>query len=181
MVETVGGHPFSRHLLGVQVLEERGSHPFHGEAVALGERILLKIVFHALNRTWDDDESFYTLSSGESYRSLLSLSDDEDDGASDPGGDRLLGFLGQTEVFRDSLEPVESPPRVPRGRASFPPGSRGQVTAEDRAGDEDRPSRVPEVQPGGTLDKVPFSHVPEHQHGGLLDQENSQWGCTSVT
>ena len=83
--------------------------------------------FHALNRTWDDEESFYTLSSGQSYRSLLSLSDDEEDRASDPG-DRLLGFLGETEVFRDSLEPLESSPRVPRGWASFPPGSRGQVT-----------------------------------------------------
>ena len=90
---------------------------------------LIQDSFHALNRTWNDDESFYTLSSGESYRSLLSLTDDEDDGASDPGGDSLLGFLGQTEVFIDSLEPVESPPRVPRGRASFPPGTRGQVTA----------------------------------------------------
>ena len=83
--------------------------------------------FHSLNRTWEDEESFYTLSSEQSYWSLLSLSSDEEDSVSDPG-DRLLGLLGETEVFRDSLEPLESSPRVPRGRASFPPGSRGQVT-----------------------------------------------------
>ena len=83
--------------------------------------------WHSLNRTWEGDgETFHTLSSGQSYRSLLSVSSEGEDSVSDPG-DRLLELLGEAEVFRDSLEPLEDSPGVPRGRASFPPGSRGQV------------------------------------------------------
>ena len=85
---------------------------------------LIQDGFHALNRTWTDDDSFYTLSSEDSHHSFITLSDDEDGEASDLGEDSLLGLLEHTGVFRDILEPVEHLHRVPRGRASFPPGSR---------------------------------------------------------
>ena len=85
--------------------------------------------WHSLNRTWQGDgESFHTLSSGESYRSFLSVISDGEDSVSDPG-DQLLELLEEAEVFRDSLGTLEASPGVPRGWASFPPGSRGQVTA----------------------------------------------------
>ena len=85
--------------------------------------------WHSLNRTWQGDgESFHTLSSGDSYRSLLSLFSDSEDSVSDTG-DRLLELLEEAEVIRDSLGTLETSPGVPRGRASFPPGSRGLGTA----------------------------------------------------
>ena len=76
--------------------------------------------FHALNRTWDDEESFYTLSSEQSYQSLLSLSSDEEDSVSDPG-DCLLGLLGETDVFLKDIKELKqmSPAAVAEGIASF--------------------------------------------------------------
>ena len=91
-----------------------------------GREDLSQDSWHSLNRTWEDRESFHTISSGQSYRSLLSVSSEGEDSVSDPG-DRLLELLGEAEVFRDSLEPFGGSPGVPRGWASFPPGSWGQV------------------------------------------------------
>ena len=177
MVGAVGDLPSSHHSAWGEDFGREELPPISWGGGGCRREDLIQDSFHALNRTWTDDESFYTLSSGDSHRSFLSLSDDEDDEVSDPGGDSLLGFLEQTEVFRDILEPVESLHRVSRGRASFPPGSRGS-----RGRGSSQP--VPEGQPGGTLHKFPsihpFTQVPEHQHGGVLDQQDSQWGCTSV-
>ena len=54
-----------------------------------GREDLSQDSWHSLNRTWEDGESFHTLSSGQSYRSLLSLSSDGEDSVSDPGTDSL--------------------------------------------------------------------------------------------
>ena len=94
-----------------------------------GREDLSEDSWHSLNRTWQSDgESFHTLSSGDSYRSLLSLFSDSEESVSEPE-DRLLELLEEAEVIRDSLGTLETSPGVPRGRASIPPGSRGLGTA----------------------------------------------------
>ena len=57
---------------------------------------LIQDGFHALNRTWTDDDSFYTFSSEDSHHSFITLSDDEDGEVSDLGEDSLLGLLEHT-------------------------------------------------------------------------------------
>ena len=93
---------------------------------------------HAHNRTWTDDSSFYTVSSEGSHHSFISLSDDDDGEVSDRGEESLLGLLEHTEALQGVLEPVEPFHREPRGRASFPPGSR---RSRGRGPTQPRPTR----------------------------------------
>ena len=88
---------------------------------------------HAQNRTWSDDSSFYTASSEGSHHSFISLSDD-DGGEVDLGEESLLELLEHAEA----PEPVEPVHRGPRGRASFPPGSR---LGRGRGPTQPRPTR----------------------------------------
>ena len=94
--------------------------------------------FHAHNRTWTDDSLFYMVSSEGSHHSFISLSDDDDGEVSDRGEESLLGLLEHTGALRDVLEPVEPFHREPRGRASFPPGSR---RSRGRGPSQPRPRR----------------------------------------
>ena len=88
---------------------------------------------HAQNRTWSDDSSFYTASSEGSHHSFISLSDD-DDREVNIGEESLLELLEHAEA----PEPVEPVHREPRGRASFPPGSR---LSRGRGPTQPRPKR----------------------------------------
>ena len=94
-----------------------------------GREDLSEDSWHSLNRTWQSDrESFHTLSSGDSYRSLLSLFSDSEESVDEPE-DRLLELLEEAEGIRDSLGTLETSAGVPRGRTSVQPSSRGLGTA----------------------------------------------------
>ena len=115
--------------------------------------------YHSLNRTWQGDgETFHTLSSGESYRSLLSVSSEGEDSVSDPG-DRLLELLGEAEVFRDSLESLRGFPRSSQRSGIIPtrvPRTSGRRESCQRT-------------------RFQSSQVPEELQGGILEREN----CTN--
>ena len=135
--------------------------------------------FHAHNRTWTDDSSFYTVSSEGSHHSFISLSDDDDGEVSDRGEESLLGLLEHTGALRDILEPVEPFHREPRGQASFPPGSR---RSRGRGPSQPRSTKVSLVELATSPCLPLYLHEP-HVHGMVEfhGYNDSQWVCTSIT
>ena len=136
--------------------------------------------WHSLNRTWQGDgESFHTLSSGDSYRSLLSLFSDSEDSVSDPG-DQLLELLEEAEVIRDSLGTLETSPGFPEVEHRSLQAPEGWGLQGGLPEVKVRSSQVPgdRVLWGGLLEIGDCtSRVPEDRvlQGGLPEIED----CTS--
>ena len=97
--------------------------------------------WHSVNRTWQSDlDSFHTLSSGSSHRSLLSLFSDSEGSVEEPE-DRLLELLEEAEGNQDSLGTLETSGRVPRDRTVVQPGLEGLETSALRGGRSIRGTR----------------------------------------